>query len=119
VKLLAAAGDISSTVADVRLATPLLALAAQGGVALRLRSFHDCMRADLAWADVLVLQRPTSRRAWLLLQGMQKSGGQVWTRNWTLRIRFKKACRGCAAAWRRPTRCRSAPHGWARPWRPT
>lgn len=76
-KLLAAAGDQHSTIADIRLATPLQALATAGGCELRLRSFHDCSRAELAWADVLVLQRPTSSRPWKLLQHMQASGGQV------------------------------------------
>ena len=59
------------------MATPMLALAAQGHIELRPRSFHDCTSADLAWADVLVLQRPTSRRAWQLQQRMQAGGGQV------------------------------------------
>lgn len=76
-KLLAVAGDIQATIADIRLATPLRALAFRGGRELRLRSLHEVTQAELAWADVLVLQRPTSARAWKLLQRMQSGGGRV------------------------------------------
>ena len=77
VKLLAVAGDIDATIADIRLATPLRALAAGSGHALRLHSLHEVTAADLDWADVLVLQRPTTERAWKLQQRMQRLGGQV------------------------------------------
>lgn len=76
-KLLATVADVHSTITDIRLRTPLLALAQRGGCELRLVAMHDCTSTDLAWADVLVLQRPTTRRAWRLLQQMQASGGQV------------------------------------------
>jgi hypothetical protein len=76
-KLLAAAGDSGSTIAGIRLATPLSALCAADGHGLRLRSFHDCTAADLTWADVFVAQRPLEARAWRLQDGMRRSGGRV------------------------------------------
>ena len=76
-KLLAVAGDITSLIAGIRLVTPLQALVqAEGGV-LQLRSMNDCTRADLAAADVLVMQRGASRRAWRLQQAMRQRGGAV------------------------------------------
>ena len=90
-KLLAVAGDIGSLIAGIRLVTPLQALAqaqaqaqeqaqapahAQGG-SLVLRSLHDCTKADLAAADMLVLQRGASARAWRLQHAMRQRGGAV------------------------------------------
>ncbi len=75
--ILAAAADITATIADIRLCTPLAALCARPPWRLQLRSFHDCTQADLHAADVLVLQRGSSRRALDLQQRMQRSGGHV------------------------------------------
>lgn len=74
-KLLAVAGDIGALIADIRLVTPLQALVQAHGGSLALRSLHDCTQADLAAADVLVLQRGASARAWRLLQSMRQRGG--------------------------------------------
>lgn len=76
-KLLAIAGDIQALIADIRLVTPLRTLCAQQGWSLALRSFHDCRRADLAAADVLVVQRAASARAWRLQRAMRQRGGAV------------------------------------------
>lgn len=76
-KLLALAGDITALVAQIRVASPLQALADADGHTLVLRSFHDCTRADLAAADVLVVQRGLNARAWRLQRWMRQSGGAV------------------------------------------
>jgi hypothetical protein len=76
-KVLATAGDISALIADVRLRVPLTAWAVQYGGSVAWRSFHDCSRADLAAADVLVLQRGTSARACWLSEAMHARGGSV------------------------------------------
>ena len=76
-KLLALAGDITALVAQIRVVTPLQALCERDGHTLALRSFHDCTRADLAAADVLVVQRGLSQRAWRLQRWMRQSGGAV------------------------------------------
>ncbi len=76
-RLLAVAGNIGSTISDIRLRTPLQALAQQTGWTLSLRSFHDCTRADLAAADVLIVQRGASARAWRLQRAMRLRGGAV------------------------------------------
>ena len=76
-KVLATAGDISALIADVRLRVPLTAWAAQYGGSVVWRSFHDCSRADLAAAEVLVLQRGTSARACWLAEAMHARGGSV------------------------------------------
>ena len=62
-KLLALAGDASALIFEIRLRTPLTALVGQEGWALRCLSFHDCTHADMAWADVLVIQRGFTPRA--------------------------------------------------------
>jgi glycosyltransferase involved in cell wall biosynthesis len=77
VKLLALAGDITALVAQIRVVTPLQALCERDGHTLVLRSFHDCTRADLAAADVLVVQRGLSQRAWRLQRWMRQGGGAV------------------------------------------
>jgi len=76
-KLLAAAGNIEALIAQIRLCTPLQALCEQQGWSLTLRSFHDCTRADLAAADVLVLQRGASARALALQRAMRQRGAAV------------------------------------------
>ena len=76
-RLLALAGDIDSLIAEIRLRTPLEALVQRIGWTLTLRSFHDCQRSDLAAADVLIVQRADSRRAWALQRAMRLRGGAV------------------------------------------
>lgn len=76
-RLLAASADIGSVIAEVRLVTPLRALCEQQGWSLALRSFHDCLQADLAAADVLVVQRGVSARAWRLQRAMRRRGAAV------------------------------------------
>lgn len=76
-KLLALAGDITALVAQIRVASPLQALADADGHTLVQRSFHDCTRADLAAADVLVVQRGLNARAWRLQRWMRQRGGAV------------------------------------------
>ena len=76
-KVLAVAGDITSLIAGIRLVTPLQAWAQAHGGSLLLRSLHDCTAAHMAAADVLVLQRGASRRAWRLQQAMRLRGGAV------------------------------------------
>ncbi len=76
-KLLALAGDITALVAQIRVASPLQALAETDGHTLVQRSFHDCTRADLAAADVLVVQRGLNARAWRLQRWMRQGGGAV------------------------------------------
>jgi hypothetical protein len=72
--LLAVAGDIDALIADIRLRTPLSALAAHTGWRLVLRSLHDCTQADLAAADVLIVQRGMSRRACRLMRRARAAG---------------------------------------------
>ncbi len=76
-RLLALAGDIHAPIARIRLVTPLTAMCAQQGWPLALKSFHDCSHADLAQADVLVVQRAASSRVLRLQQRMQDLGGAV------------------------------------------
>ncbi len=76
-RLLAASADIHSFIADIRLVTPLRALCMQQGWSLELRSFHDCVHADLAVADVLVVQRALSARGWRLQRAMRRRGAAV------------------------------------------
>jgi len=77
VRLLALAGEITALVAQIRVVAPLQALCGQEGWTLVLRSFHDCTRADLAAADVLVVQRGLDPRAWRLQRWMRQRGGAV------------------------------------------
>ena len=76
-RLLAIAGDVQALIADIRLATPLRALCAARGWTLVLRSFHDCRRADLAAADVLVVQRGAGADVLRLQRAMRRRGGAV------------------------------------------
>jgi len=76
-RLLATSADIQSVIADIRLVTPLRALCTQQGWSLALRSFHDCLHADLSAADVLVVQRAVSARGWRLQRAMRRRGGAV------------------------------------------
>jgi hypothetical protein len=76
-KLLLAADDILATIADIRLLTPLRALAARGGFELIERSFFACTQLDLDVADVLIAQRPSTQRAFALIERMHERGGRV------------------------------------------
>ena len=76
-RILALAGDVSALIADIRLRTPLQALTAETGWSLKLRSFHECRRSDVAAADVMAVQRGASARAWRLQQAMRLRGGAV------------------------------------------
>jgi len=77
-KLLGAAADVNSVLTTIRIGRPLSQLTAQRpGWELRLRSLHDCSATDLEWADILILQRGLTRRAWRLIRAMHASGGRV------------------------------------------
>jgi hypothetical protein len=76
-RLLAIAGDVQALIADIRLVTPLRALCAARGWSLLLRNFHDCRRADLAAADVLVVQRGATAGVLRLQRAMRRGGGAV------------------------------------------
>ena len=76
-KVLALAGDIGSQMADIRLITPLRAWSQAFSGQLTQRSFHDCSRADLRVADVLVVQRANTHRIWQLQRAMRFAGGAV------------------------------------------
>jgi len=76
-QVLALAGDANALIADIRLRTPLAALCSRVGWQMQLKSFHDCRRSDLAQADVLIVQRGATQRAWRLQHAMQLRGGAV------------------------------------------
>jgi hypothetical protein len=71
--LLALSTDIDATIASIRVTEPLSALARGQGHALRLRSFHQVTRGDVAWADVAIVQRPTGARAQRLVERLRNS----------------------------------------------
>ena len=77
VRLLALAGNIDALIAEIRLHTPLQALAQRGGFSLEERSFHDCSAADLRRADVLIVQRGLGQRVARLQRQMRRQGGTV------------------------------------------
>lgn len=76
-RVLALAGDIGALIAQIRLVVPLALLCRQRGWSLALRSFHDCTRADLNDADVMVVQRANSPRVLRLQRQMRQAGGAV------------------------------------------
>jgi glycosyltransferase involved in cell wall biosynthesis len=76
-KILATTTRVESLIAEIRMILPLTALATRHGWTLRAEPFHLCSRRDLAWADVLVMQRGTSRRHLRLAQRMLQLGGAV------------------------------------------
>ena len=76
-RVLALAGDAASLMAQIRLRAPLQALCQRMGWPFELRSLHDCGPAELAAADVLIVQRGLSRRAWRLQKAMRQRGGAV------------------------------------------
>jgi hypothetical protein len=78
VKVLASAADLQAPIAQIRLVEPLQALArTRPAVALRLLPWHACGDDDLAWADVLVIQRAVNARALGLIERMKAGGGRV------------------------------------------
>lgn len=76
-RILATAGDIHSLIADVRLRTPLTALARADGWQVEWRSLHECRQGDLAAADLVVVQRGMSRRACRLEQRALEHGAAL------------------------------------------
>lgn len=76
-RVLALAGDAASLMAQIRLRAPLELLCQRMGWRFELRSLHDCGPAELAAADVLIVQRGLSRRAWWLQKAMRQRGGAV------------------------------------------
>jgi hypothetical protein len=76
-RLLVLAGEIDSLIAEIRLRTPLSALAERTGLSLSWRSFHEATRADLRQADVLIVQRAFSQRVARLQRQMHRQGGAV------------------------------------------
>lgn len=77
-KLLASAADLRAPITQIRLVLPLQALALQQPAhELRLRDWHACGDDDLAWADVLVIQRAVNARSAGLIERMQAGGGRV------------------------------------------
>ncbi len=77
-KLLGVSADVHSVLTAIRIERPLAQLVGrQPGWELKLRSIQECSAADLEWADVLILQRGLTRRAWRLSCAMRASGGQV------------------------------------------
>lgn len=76
-RVLATAGDIDSLIAEIRLRTPLSAVARTHGWSVQWRSFHECRPADLAAADLLVVQRGASRRALRLAERALESRAAV------------------------------------------
>jgi hypothetical protein len=76
-RVLALAGDIRALIAEIRIVAPLGALCEARGWHLTLRSFHECRRADLAAADVLVVQRAATPDARRLARAMRLGGGAV------------------------------------------
>jgi len=76
-KILATTTRVQSLIAEIRMIMPLTALTARRGWTLRAEPFHLCSTRDLAWADVLVMQRGTSSRHLRLAQRMLHLGGAV------------------------------------------
>lgn len=62
-RILATAGNVDSLITEIRLRTPLAALVQAQGWTLQWRSFHECRQADLAAADLVIVQRGASRRS--------------------------------------------------------
>lgn len=76
-KILVTTTKIESLIAEIRMVMPLTAVSLRNGWPLRSRPFHLCSRTDLAWADVLVMQRGDGRRQLELAQRMLHLGGTV------------------------------------------
>lgn len=75
--MLALAGDAQALICEIRLRVPLQALSRREGWSLRLLSIHECTRADLRQADVVIVQRGFTRRAWQLQQRARRYGAAV------------------------------------------
>ncbi len=75
--ILAVAGELDATIAQIRMVQPLQALCHSDGWDLRLRPMHQCDDFDFAWADVLVLQRGVSARATRHIERMRAGGGRA------------------------------------------
>ncbi len=76
-QILATAGDVDSLITEIRLRTPLAALAKAEGWVLKWRSFHECRRADLSDADLVIVQRGASRRSGRIEERALECGAAV------------------------------------------
>jgi O-antigen biosynthesis protein len=76
-RVLAASSDAGSTITDIRIGAALAAILSGCGGELRLRSFHAVRADDLAWAQVFIVQRGSTRRPWRLIQRAQERGVAV------------------------------------------
>jgi glycosyltransferase involved in cell wall biosynthesis len=76
-RVLAASSDAGSVITDIRVGAPLSVALARRVGELRLRSFHAVRGDDLDWAEVLVVQRGSTRRPWRLMQRAQERGAAV------------------------------------------
>lgn len=73
-RVLALSQDPASAITRIRLGESLQRLQARGALQARQRGFGQSRRADLAWADVLLLQRPLSQEAVELQQRCRGRG---------------------------------------------
>lgn len=76
-RVLAVAADPGSTITRLRVAEPLAAWLANVHGELRLRPLHDVPPADLAWCEVLVVQRGMARRHLELIRAAAAAGRAV------------------------------------------
>lgn len=76
-RILATAGDVDSLITEIRLRTPLAALAQQHGWTVQWRSFHECRPVDLASAELLIVQRGAARRVCRLEERALQAGAAV------------------------------------------
>lgn len=76
-RILATAGDVDSLITEIRLRTPLTALAQAQGWAVQWRSFHECRQADLAAADLVIVQRGASPRSCRIEERALERGAAV------------------------------------------
>ncbi len=73
-KVLACTRDLRESIAEIRVVRPLGDLAADGRIALRLRSFHELRFSDLHWPDVAVLQRALDPAMLPLIRRLRAAG---------------------------------------------
>jgi glycosyltransferase involved in cell wall biosynthesis len=76
-KVLAACDSPSSTITDIRLATPLSTLAKRHQWAFKLMAFDHTAFCDIAWADVIVIQRGSNYVAEQLVAHSHRLGKPV------------------------------------------
>jgi len=76
-RILATAGDVDSLITEIRLRTPLSALAQAQGWTVQWRSFHECRQSDLAAADLVIVQRGASRRSCRIEERALEEGATV------------------------------------------